>query len=92
MFVSNENKGIINEDGYFYGAPNLIVEVLSTDKKRDTVTKKRLYEKAGVKEYFTVDPLSRKILGYSLISGLYEMIYEEKGIFKSPLLQLEFTF
>ena len=92
LFVSNENKGIINEDGYFYGAPNLIVEVLSTDKKRDTVTKKRLYEKAGVKEYFTVDPLSRKIQGYSLISGLYEMIYEEKGIFKSPLLQLEFTF
>jgi Uma2 family endonuclease len=28
IYVSNENKTIMGDDGYFYGAPDLIVEVL----------------------------------------------------------------
>lgn len=92
IYISNENSGILNNDGYIYGAPDLIVEVLSSDKKRDTVTKKNLYERAGVKEYFIANPANRKVVSYSLIRGKYDLICEDDGIFKSQLLNLEFTF
>lgn len=91
IYVSNENSSIINEDGYFYGAPDLIIEILSSDKKRDTVIKKNLYEKAGVKEYFIINPVDRKIICYNL-NGIYKIGYEDTGVFKSALLGFEFMF
>lgn len=48
IYVSNDNKHIMHEDGYIYGAPDLVIEVLSSDRKRDLVLKKSLYERAGV--------------------------------------------
>jgi Uma2 family endonuclease len=93
IFVSGANKAIMNGDGYFYGAPDLIVEVLSSDKKRDTVKKKNLYERAGVKEYFIADPENRKVSCFLLNGGSkYNLVYEDEGIFKSRLLNLEFLF
>ncbi|MBA4138962.1 MAG: Uma2 family endonuclease [Segetibacter sp.] len=92
IFVSKANIGIMNDDGYFYGAPDLIVEVLSSDKKRDTVTKKNLYERAGVKEYFIVNPVNRKAQAFALENGKYNLMYEAEGVFTSQILQLEFTF
>lgn len=91
IYVSNENSSIINEDGYFYGAPDLIIEVLSSDKKRDTVIKKSLYEKAGVKEYFIINPADRTIICY-VLDDVYKMAYEDIGLFKSALLDFEFNF
>jgi Uma2 family endonuclease len=92
IYVSNERKGILKDDGYFYGAPDLIVEILSSDKRRDTVQKKNLYEKAGVNEYFIVDPDSSLLQAYTLANGKYELVYEKAGLFKSALLKHEFTF
>ncbi len=92
IFVSKANMGIMNEDGYFYGPPDLIVEVLSANKKRDTVTKKSLYERAGVEEYLIADPANRKVLRYLLNNSKYDLVNEDEGIFKSKLLNLEFSF
>jgi Uma2 family endonuclease len=92
LFIPQNNMEIIKEDGYIHGAPDLIIEVLSEDKKRDTVQKKSLYERAGVKEYFTVDPASKKIQCYSLNNGNYKLINENEGIFTSQLLNLTFSF
>lgn len=52
LYVSNENRNILKEDGYIHGAPNLIVEVLYSDIQRDKVQKKNLYERAGAKRIF----------------------------------------
>ncbi len=92
IYISNENSNILKEDGYIYGAPDLIVEVLSSDEKRDTVKKKSLYERAAVKEYFTVNPVDRRIQCYSLNNSKYELVYGDEGIFKSQLLNLTFSF
>ncbi len=92
IYVSNQNMEIIGEDGYFHGAPDLIIEVLSSDKKRDTVTKKSLYERAGVKEYFIADPDTRHVQLFTLDGTNYILTYEADGLFKSDLLQMEFTF
>ena len=42
--------------GYFEGIPSIVVEVLSTDRRRDLVRKSQLYAEAGVLEYWIVDP------------------------------------
>ena len=42
--------------GYFEGVPDIVVEVLSGDRRRDLVRKRQLYAEAGVREYWIVDP------------------------------------
>ena len=39
-----------------YGAPDIVVEVLSSDRNRDLVDKRRWYAAAGVPEYWILDP------------------------------------
>lgn len=54
-------------DKNIYGAPDLIVEVLSPSTARnDRLIKYTSYEKAGVKEYWIVDPYNMTVEIYSL--------------------------
>ena len=64
MVVCDPDK--IKRDGV-YGAPDLVVEVLSpSTAKNDRGHKKQVYEQCGVREYWIVDPRDRKILVYYL--------------------------
>jgi Uma2 family endonuclease len=55
LYVSNGRLDIMSDAGAM-GAPDLAVEVLSTStRRRDEVTKLRLYENFGVDEYWIVD-------------------------------------
>ncbi|GFI46362.1 hypothetical protein IMSAGC019_01676 [Lachnospiraceae bacterium] len=66
-------KDIIKPDG-IYGAPELVVEVLSpSTAKNDKGYKKDLYEKAGVKEYWIVDPNMHSIEVYLLSGGRFRI-------------------
>jgi Uma2 family endonuclease len=54
------------------GAPDLIVEILSpSNGKHDIDTKFGLYEEAGVKEYWMVEPEEKMVLVYTLQNGKY---------------------
>ena len=54
------------------GAPDLIIEILSPkNTKNDTFVKYLLYQKAGVREYWIVDPFRRTVEVYTLKSGKY---------------------
>ncbi len=67
------NPEIVKKDA-IYGAPDLIVEVLSpSTAKRDKGYKKDLYEQSGVKEYWIVDPENRSIEVYLLQNGRYKL-------------------
>lgn len=67
------NKDIIKGDG-IYGAPDLVVEVLSpSTATRDRKEKKLLYEKHGVKEYWLVDSTSKSVEVHLLQDGKFEL-------------------
>ncbi len=54
------------------GAPDLVVEILSPGNSRHEMdTKFHLYEAAGVKEYWIVQPENRTVLIYTLNEGGY---------------------
>lgn len=54
------------------GAPDLIIEILSPSSKRhDMVTKFNLYRRAGVREYWIVDPDGKTVQTYILENGYY---------------------
>lgn len=57
------------------GAPDLIIEILSPSTQRhDRVTKFNLYQEAGVREYWIVDPMSRTVQVYVLENGLFRVV------------------
>lgn len=92
LFISKRNKEIIKADGYAHGAPDLIIEILSKNETRDRTLKKDLYEKAGVKEYFIIDPKNKLVESYLLKGKKYFHLYTRKKHFISAILNLEFTF
>lgn len=54
------------------GAPDLVVEVLSpATASHDQVRKRRVYERAGVREYWLVHPTDRVLTIYRLQDGQY---------------------
>jgi Uma2 family endonuclease len=92
LFISNKNKKILKDDGYAHGAPDLIIEILSKDEDRDRKLKKDIYEKAGVKEYFIIDPKTKMTEAFILKGKKYENKYNRKKYFQSSVLNLEFSF
>jgi Uma2 family endonuclease len=55
-----------------HGAPDLVIEILSDSTRRnDRLVKYNLYQKAGVREYWIVDPDSRVVSVYTLEEGAY---------------------
>lgn len=63
-------------NGIIYGAPDLVVEILSkSTERRDKTIKKEKYRAAGVREYWLVDAKKRKVQVYHFekedVSRLY---------------------
>jgi Uma2 family endonuclease len=76
LFVSGERSAIVTEKN-LQGAPELIVEVLSEGtRKRDEVTKRKLYERFGVQEYWVADPVLESIKVYRQSGKGFERIAE----------------
>lgn len=70
------------------GSPDLMVEIISSNNsKHDVHTKFNLYQEAGVKEYWIIEPNDKIILVYTLVDevfiGLKPQVEGEK--IKSPL-------
>jgi Uma2 family endonuclease len=71
------------------GPPDLVIEVFSPGTaRRDKVTKFRLYERHGVREYWMVDPQERYIEVHRLESGRFvlQSVYEPGMTFASAVL------
>ena len=55
VYVRSDRVHLI-QGSFVEGVPDLVVEVLSTDRARDLVMKRTWYEEAGVPEYWVMDP------------------------------------
>jgi Uma2 family endonuclease len=71
IFFRTENEPLW-ELGFFEGAPDLILEVLSpSTRSRDRKVKLLAYQDAGVPEYWMADPDARRVVVYALRDGKY---------------------
>ena len=70
VFMSNEHKDRIAET--YWGVPDLVMEIISENTvKEDRLTKFFEYLKAGISEYWIVDPFRQSIEVFALENGTY---------------------
>ena len=75
LFISKTRLDIVHPGEGIYGAPDLIIEVLSpSDWRKDREEKFALYAETGVREYWMVDPKRSHIEVYILRDGQYELL------------------
>jgi Uma2 family endonuclease len=76
LVIAVERKNIISERG-IEGAPDLVIEILSTSTERtDREVKRKLYADGGVREYWIVDPRTSRIEVLELAGSSYELTGE----------------
>ncbi|HEU0115768.1 MAG TPA: Uma2 family endonuclease [Thermomicrobiales bacterium] len=87
LFISQARLSIAG-DVAIEGAPDLAVEILSPGTRgRDLGAKRDLYARAGVREYWLIDPVAGTIAMLTLRDGRYEAIpADAAGAFHSALL------
>lgn len=69
------------------GAPDIIIEVVSRDSvARDYRDKYIQYEAAGVREYWIVDPLQKRVEVHALHGKKYKPVYQVDGWVRSVVL------
>jgi Uma2 family endonuclease len=78
VYISEARLQGLAPDGY-YGAPDLLIEVLSSKPALDVVVKKQKYARAGVPHYWMVDPEKRTLRAYRLEGGEYHLAAEAAG-------------
>lgn len=72
--VLKSNEKILASRKAIFGAPDMVVEVLSrSTQKKDRTIKKDTYEAQGVKEYWIIDPYMKVVSVYLLRDGKYEL-------------------
>lgn len=92
IWISKEKLAVlVDEAGHLTGAPELVVEVLSSgvqNERRDREAKLKLYSVRGVQEYWIVDWRSSKIEVYRRSNAALQLIVTlfSNDEISSPLL------
>jgi Uma2 family endonuclease len=97
LYMSHERASTILTELNVQGTPELVVEIASpSTRRRDATIKRRLYERAGVSEYWIIDPAAPKPSARSAEggsgpkSGGVRLYRREDAGFRTPLeLSLE---
>ncbi|HEX6641607.1 MAG TPA: Uma2 family endonuclease, partial [Thermoanaerobaculia bacterium] len=84
IFVSRARRHIITEAN-IVGAPDLVVEVLSTNRAYDEVVKFKRYDAMGIAEYWIADPQRETMKIYRRVSGRFALA-ESSDPLRTPLL------
>lgn len=87
LFVSQARREILRRH-HVEGAPDLVVEIVSPESlARDWREKYLEYEKAGVKEYWVIDPMAQHVELYVHSGpGGYKRVPEKDGTLTSSVL------
>ncbi len=93
IFIAADRLSSLVRKGRVYGAPDLVIEVLSPGThKKDKRKKKPVYEKYGVKECWLVDPETKETTVYSLRENVFVEVASQSGVVASPLLNATIRF
>ncbi len=88
QIILNDNPGQLTDTGMI-GPADICIEVVSPESvERDYGAKFSEYEKAGVREYWVIDPLRQRCdFNRRSESGIYiEMEPDDGGTYRTPLL------
>ena len=86
VFIAQDRLHIV-KDKFVQGPPDLLVEILSpSTRARDEKLKANLYARAGVREYWLVDPDQAAIQVYALADGDYRLLPNQDGRARSVVL------
>lgn len=88
LFVSKNRLHLIQKN-HLEGPPDLIIEIVSPDDpSRDYREKYLDYQSAGVREYWIIDPLTRRVEAHALGSdGKYRRLVEVDGKIHSKVVK-----
>ena len=88
LFVARARTGLMRRM-FLDGPPDLAVEIVSPDSvERDWVTKRQEYERAGVREYWIVDPRHQRFVAYARRGKAYRTIdADDAGQVQSKVLK-----
>lgn len=78
VYVSNDRMDGLKPDA-FYGAPDLVIEILSSKPSLDQVVKKQLYARAGIPHYWIVDPQAHRLWAYRQEGERYRLTTDLQG-------------
>ncbi|MEO0396683.1 MAG: Uma2 family endonuclease [Cyanobacteria bacterium P01_A01_bin.137] len=78
------NNEPVNVD--IYGVPQLMIEIVASSLSEDLGTKRLLYERFGVSEYWVVDVANSDVIAFSIADGRSGEIFESKVL---PGLEIE---
>ncbi len=71
---------VTSDNVRFTGVPALVIEVLSSNRGYDLVTKSAKYAAAGLPHYWIVDPREHAMVAFELVDGTYhEVVQYDSG-------------
>ncbi|KJU87667.1 restriction endonuclease [Candidatus Magnetobacterium bavaricum] len=88
LFIRKENMSIFQD--FIRGVPDMVCEIVSKGSHvKDTVTKRRVYEKFKVPEFWIVIPELETIEVFTIEGDIYELfsVAEGEGIVKSKVIE-----
>ncbi len=88
LFIRKENMAIAQD--FIRGVPDMVCEIISKGSHaKDTLTKKRIYEKFRVPEYWIVLPELETVEILIIEGAAYELFSaaEGEGVFKSKVIE-----
>ena len=71
LVIILEGSSAVVADRMIEGSPDIVVEILSSDRRRDLVRKRRVYAEAGVPGYWIFDPRADTATLLELRDGEY---------------------
>jgi Uma2 family endonuclease len=75
-----------SDDGYVFGAPELVAEVSSSSVSLDLRAKLEIYRRNGVREYLVWRVEEEGVSWFQLRGGQFELLAADSaGVFRSPL-------
>ena len=88
LVIILQSSSAVVTDRMVEGPPDIVMEVLSSDRRRDLVRKRQLYAEAGVPEYWIFDPREDTATLLELRDGEYveRAVLTDADVLTTPLL------